>query len=79
MLKRNCIESMLDDGIHRSIGHSPVETLARLLQDLANGIAKLRDRIGREGINNIDLGLISGCAREFRDFGYALPPSSLAI
>ncbi|KUM27036.1 hypothetical protein AU467_17580 [Mesorhizobium loti] len=51
-----CIESMLNDGIYRSIGHVLVETHERLSQDLANRIAALRDRIGREGINNIDLG-----------------------
>lgn len=51
-----CIESMLDDGIYRTVGHVLVETHERLSQDLANRIAALRDRIGREGIDNIDLG-----------------------
>ncbi|MDG4883924.1 FkbM family methyltransferase [Mesorhizobium sp. WSM4884] len=51
-----CIEAMLDDGIYRSIGHVLVETHERLSQDLADRIAALRDRIGRGGIKNIDLG-----------------------
>lgn len=51
-----CIESMLDDGIYRSVGHLLVETHERLSQDLANRITELRNRISREGINNIDLG-----------------------
>ncbi|RUV02487.1 FkbM family methyltransferase [Mesorhizobium sp. M1A.F.Ca.IN.020.03.2.1] len=51
-----CIESMLDNGIYRSIGHVLVETHERLSLDLANRIAVLRDRISRDGINNIDLG-----------------------
>ncbi|WFP61826.1 MULTISPECIES: hypothetical protein [unclassified Mesorhizobium] len=51
-----CIESMLDDGVYRSIGHVLVETHERLSRDLSNRIAALRDRIGREGINNIDWG-----------------------
>ena len=51
-----CIESMLDDGIYRSIGHVLVETHERLSRDLASRITALRDRIGRERLNNIDLG-----------------------
>ncbi len=50
-----CIEAMLDDGVHRSIGRILVETHERLSPDLAVRIRALRDRISREGITNIDL------------------------
>ena len=50
-----CIESILDAGIHRSIGQILVETHERFSPDLAAQINRLRDRIGREGIRNINL------------------------
>ncbi|SFO69082.1 methyltransferase, FkbM family [Mesorhizobium sp. NFR06] len=50
-----CIEAMLDDGVHRSIGRILVETHERLSPDLAARIGALRQRIFREGIANIDL------------------------
>lgn len=50
-----CIEAILDAGIHHSIGKILVETHERFSPDLAARIGRLRDRIAREGIDNIDL------------------------
>ncbi|MER9208828.1 MULTISPECIES: FkbM family methyltransferase [unclassified Mesorhizobium] len=50
-----CIEAMLDAGIHRSIGQILVETHERFSPDLADRIGKLRGRIAQEGIRNINL------------------------
>ncbi|ESY09517.1 methyltransferase [Mesorhizobium sp. LNJC386A00] len=50
-----CIEAILDAGIHRSIGQILVETHERFSPDLADRIGKLRGRIAQEGIRNINL------------------------
>jgi len=50
-----CIEAMLDAGLHHSIGQIWVETHERFSPELAERIGKLRDRIARENISNINL------------------------
>lgn len=50
-----CIEAILDAGIHRSIERIFVETHEGYVPDLAARTGKLRHRIAREGISNINL------------------------
>ena len=49
------LERLLDEGLHRAVGHVYVETHERFSPDLAARTAALRDRIAREGIANVDL------------------------
>lgn len=50
-----CLEAIMDAGIHHSIGKILVETHERFSPDLAERIGNLRDRIEREGIRNINM------------------------
>ncbi|MBL8578076.1 MAG: FkbM family methyltransferase [Mesorhizobium sp.] len=53
-----CLEAILDAGLHTSIGHILVETHERFSTDIAARIDRVRDRIEREKISNIDLNWI---------------------
>jgi FkbM family methyltransferase len=50
-----CLEALLDSGLHRSVGTILVETHDRLSNDLAARLDAIRARIENEGIDNIDL------------------------
>ncbi|CDX55875.1 Nodulation protein NoeI [Mesorhizobium plurifarium] len=50
-----CIESILDSGIHTSIGQILVETHEAIFPDLADRTRALRERIEHDGYRNIDL------------------------
>jgi len=50
-----CIDAILNAGIHRSIGQVLVETHERFSPELADKIGQLRHRISRESIRNINL------------------------
>lgn len=50
-----CLEALLDSGLHRSVGTILVETHDRLSNDLAARLDAIRARIEGEGIDNIDL------------------------
>jgi FkbM family methyltransferase len=50
-----CIESILDSGIHKSIGQILVETHEEIFTDLVDRTRALRERIEHEKIMNIDL------------------------
>ncbi|RWM02090.1 MAG: FkbM family methyltransferase [Mesorhizobium sp.] len=50
-----CLEALIDTGIYRSIGQVFVETHERFSPELDDRIAKLRERIAKENIGNINL------------------------
>ncbi|MBU0584934.1 MAG: FkbM family methyltransferase [Alphaproteobacteria bacterium] len=50
-----CLEALLDSGLHRSVGTILVETHDRFSNDLAARLDAIRARIEGEGIDNIDL------------------------
>jgi FkbM family methyltransferase len=50
-----CLDAMLDAGVHRLIGHILVETHERISPELAAGIDRIRTRIAGEGLTNINL------------------------
>ena len=50
-----CLDAVLDAGLHRSIGKILVETHERFSDELAAHIGRIRSRIEREGITNINL------------------------
>ncbi|MCA0275882.1 MAG: FkbM family methyltransferase [Proteobacteria bacterium] len=50
-----CLQAILDAGMHRNVGHMFVETHERFSQDLLDRTVHLRDRIRAENIDNIDL------------------------
>lgn len=50
-----CLEALLDSGLHRSVGTILVETHDRFSNELAARLDAIRARIENEGIDNIDL------------------------
>ena len=50
-----CLEAILDNGLHRNIGLILVETHERFSEDLSKRIDAIRQRIVDENITNIDL------------------------
>lgn len=50
-----CLEAMLDAGVHRRVGYMFVETHERFSQELSDRISALRKRIHAEKIENINL------------------------
>lgn len=50
-----CLEAILDAGVHQSLGKIFVETHERFSPELDERIGLLRDRIAREGIQTINL------------------------
>ncbi len=50
-----CLEAVLESGIHREVGLFIVETHERFSADIANRIHAIRKRIAVEDISNIDL------------------------
>lgn len=50
-----CLEAMLDSGIHRHVGHIFVETHERFSEELSQRINQIRLRIAQEDIKNINL------------------------
>ena len=50
-----CLDAILDAGLHKEIGHILVETHERFSPELASSIGRIRDRVASERIRNINL------------------------
>lgn len=50
-----CLEAILDSGLHRNVGHIFVETHERFSDELARSIGQIRQRLAHENIKNINL------------------------
>jgi FkbM family methyltransferase len=50
-----CLDAIIEAGVHDKIGSMLVETHERFSPELANGIGRIRSRVLSEGINNINL------------------------
>lgn len=50
-----CLEALLDAGLHRSVGAMLVETHERFSSDIRTRLDRIRARLAKDGITNIDM------------------------